>query len=310
MAVLLFAAIALFVFLGMPHIDPDKITFGAIIKPGVTVTAFSAAVGIMTSALSGASALAEISDDIKNPTRNVPLGLILCPLIVGIIYIAMAIVVLGTPGAEFNSLTDVAKNYMTPGLMVFFVVGGPICAILTSMIPVALSSVATIDYNARLRVFPEILSRQNKHGIAYFSLIIVSLTSVAIVATDLTFGAILTIFTFVNTLAEMTNTVVPIFALKQYPNSCEHSLLKMPRPLIYFFSIGNLLVGIYLCIQLLLTMDLKTNVFVIGSIIVGYVYFALRVNYLKKKGYDLIAELKKPDVRWIAREQELAKTTK
>ena len=140
MVVLLLIAIALYIFLGLPHIDTANVTFGQIVRPGVSISTLAAAVGVLTSSLSGASSVAQVADDVKNPGKTVPLALVLCPAIVAVIYILMAVVTIGViPAAEVTSLSDVAAQFMSPALLTFFIVGGPICGIITSLIPVALA---------------------------------------------------------------------------------------------------------------------------------------------------------------------------
>lgn len=58
MVVLLLIAIALYIFLGLPHIDTANVTFGQIVRPGVSIGTLAAAVGVLTSSLSGASSVA------------------------------------------------------------------------------------------------------------------------------------------------------------------------------------------------------------------------------------------------------------
>lgn len=135
MVVLLLIAIVLYIVLGLPNIDASNVTFGEIVRPGVTFSSLAAAIGVLTSSLSGASSVAQVADDVKNPGRTVPLALILCPAIVAVVYILMAIVTIGVvPAAEVTSLSDVASHFMSPVLLTFFIVGGPICGIITSLI--------------------------------------------------------------------------------------------------------------------------------------------------------------------------------
>ena len=75
MVALLLIAIFLYIVLGIPNIDAANVTFGQIIKPGVTLSSLAAAVGVLTSSLSGASSVVQVADDVKNPGRTVPLAL-------------------------------------------------------------------------------------------------------------------------------------------------------------------------------------------------------------------------------------------
>ncbi len=67
------------------------------------------------------------------------------------------------------------------------------------------------------KVYPAILAKRNKHGVAYWSLFIVMAIAIGICATGATFGVVMTVFSFCNTISELPNTVSPLFAYKKYP---------------------------------------------------------------------------------------------
>ena len=134
MVAALMVAIGLYVFIGIPNMNPGQLEMADILKPGVRLTTFSAAVGILSSSLSGASAISQIANDIRNPRRNLPIAMIMAPILVCVIYILMAVVSLGTmDGDQITTLSDVANQFMSPALVTFFIVGGPLCGVLTSM---------------------------------------------------------------------------------------------------------------------------------------------------------------------------------
>lgn len=306
MVALLIIAIALYVFLGLPNIDAKNITFMAVVKPGIAFSSLAAAIGILTSSLSGASSVAQISDDIKNPSKTVPLALILCPVIVAVVYILMAVVTIGVvPAAEVTSLSDVASHFMSPALLTFFIVGGPICGIITSLVPVALACVALVESSANAKVFPEVLAKKNKYGVAYWSLAIVMVISIAICATGATFGVVMTIFSFCNTLSELPNTLSPIFAHKKYPKSCDNSSLHMNKYVAYVLSVITFGICVYLCVQMAATLNIGAVIGILSVFVAGYIYFFLRVKYFKGKGVDLLAEMKTPYSPWEEKEQSI-----
>lgn len=305
MVFLLLLAIALYVILGLPNIDADNVTFGEIVRPGVAFSSIAAAIGVLTSSLSGASSVAQVADDIKNPGRTVPLALILCPVIVAVIYILMAVVTIGVvPAAEVTALSDVAAHFMSPALLTFFIVGGPICGIVTSLIPVALACVALIESSAQNKVFPEILAKQNKHGVAYWSLFIVMGIAIGICATGATFGVVMTIFSFCNTLAELPNTLAPFFAYRKYPKSCDNSTMHMNKNVAYALAILTCVVCVYLSVQMAATLSMSAVIGILAVYVIGYVYFFFRIRFLKGKGIDLIAEMKEPYQPWEDKEAE------
>lgn len=303
MVALLLIAIFLYVVLGIPNIDADNVTFGEIIWPGIGLSSIGAAVGVLTSSLSGASSVSQLANDIKNPERNVPIALALCPLLVAVIYVLMAIVTIGVvPYAEVQTLAQVAEHFMSPALLTFFIVGGPICGIITSLVPVALSCVALVEFSAKAKVFPEIFAKQNKHGTAYWSLVLVMAIAIGICATGATFGVVMTIFSFCNTFAELPNTISPVLAHRKYPKCCDNSPVKMPFVLAQVLSVITFVICVYLCVQMALTLDLSAVVGIFAVYIVGFIYFYFRVKYLKGKGIDLMAEMRTPFAEWEEKE--------
>ncbi len=210
----------------------------------------------------------------------------------------------GGPGssAEVTSLSQVASHFMSPALLTFFIVGGPICGIITSLVPVALACVALVEQSAREKVFPEFMAKQNKHGVAYWSLFLVMAIAIGICATGATFGVVMTIFSFCNTVAELPNVLSPILSYKKYPKCCDNSSVKMGPKTAQVLAIITFIVCGYLAIQMALTLDAMTVTSIFAVFAVGYLYFFIRVKYLKGKGVDLIQEMKVPYQPWEEKE--------
>lgn len=157
--ILLLLVLGSYIALGWPHIDPDNISFMQIIRPGVGLTGIGASVGVLSSSLSGASTAAEIADEIKNSARNVPLVLVLCPVIVAALYIMLAIVTVGVvPYSELTTLAQVAEHFMSPSLVTLFIVGGPVCGVLTARLLIIMSRLAVTRFTF-LPAFPRATSR-------------------------------------------------------------------------------------------------------------------------------------------------------
>ena len=160
MVVLLLVAMALYIFVGLPNMNPGQLTLGAAFAPGIKITTLGAAIAILSSSLSGGAAVSQIADDVKNPRRNIPLALILSPTLVAVIYILMAVVTLGTmPGGELTTLSEVGSGFLSPALLTVFIVGGPICGVLTSMV----SFVNCLGYMV-LCIVPFFLKKKYPHA--------------------------------------------------------------------------------------------------------------------------------------------------
>lgn len=306
MVILMTFTLLLYSVLGISNIDASNISLKDILAPGMGMSGLAVAVGVLSSSLSGGAIVAEISDDVKNPKRNIPLTIILCPCIVCVLYIVMAIVTVSAGTGGLESLADIAATFMSPGLLVFFVVCGPVLGIITSFIPFLLSMVAEFEFSAKLRVLPKFLSKRNKNGVAYWSVVMAMVISIVIILTGQTFGVIMTIFSFANIIEEAPNTLVPFFAKKKYPKTCANTKTLFAEPVIWICSIVSFCIMIYLGVELFISMDTISWVGVVVTYALGFIYFFIRRAYLiKKENYDLFKELGKTYGPWDEVEKSL-----
>ena len=305
MVVVLMVAMGCYVFVGMPSIDTSRLTLGEIFSPGVKLTSFAAAVGVLASSLSGGSAVSQIADDVKNPNRNIPLAPLLSPTIVAFIYIGMGIVTIGCmPAGELTTLSEVGKIFLPSGLLTFFIVGGPLFGVLTSMVPVIMLTCAQIQAAADNDLFPAFVGKKNKNGVSPVILCFVMLFSICCVATGSSFGVLMTVFSFVNALSDIALCLVPFFLKKKYPHACNHSTFKMAIGLVYALSAFAFVVAAYLAYAMISTLGMTVWLMILGAIVLFVIYILIRISYLMKHGRDLIAELKQPYEPWEARERE------
>lgn len=304
--VILLGAILLFCFGGMPHMDLSRISFASAVETGYGLTSMGAAIGVLASALNGAGSLAEISDDIEEPSKNVPKILIISPCIVCVIYMFMTVVTLGCMrGNHVESLAEVAETFFSPAMVTVFVIGGPIAGIVTSLLPVALVPIAVMEYGAKLKILPEALSKKNKHGVAWPCLLITGAITIVILATGATFGPVMTLFSFVNTLFTLPYFLMPLFLRKIYPYACRYSSVKLPTKAVYMISVLAFVYSCYTAFGLVASLSMTVWIIFALFMAAGYGYLFGRTRYLQRRGYDLTGELKKPYGPWEEREREL-----
>ena len=305
MVVVLLAAIALFIVLGIPHIDYSRLTIGEMFSSGVTVTSMGAAVMLVSSTLSGASNVAQIADDLKNPSRDIPLTLIIAPLAVAVIYILMAIVTVGAmPAGELTSLSDVASGYMGSALLAFFIVGGPLFGILTSLIPVIMMTNAIIYSAAENKVFPDFMAKKNKHGTPVAILILIMGVAIFLIASGLSYGVLMKVFSLITNLCAIPNCLVPFFLRRRYPYACKHPGLKINVKFMYVVSVFAIAVDIYLSISTIISLGASAWIAFAIVLALSLIYLFFRIRFLKSKNYDLLKELGSPYPEWEALESK------
>lgn len=303
--VVMMVAVAVYIVLGIPNIDASQLSIGAAFGSGIKISSIGAAVSVFASCLSGGTAVSQIADEVKNPRRDIPLSLILAPVIVAFIYILMAVVTLGCmDGDTVTTLSDVAKGFMAPGLVVFFVVGGPLCGVLTSMVPVIMLTCAQIQAAADCGVFPKALAKKNKNGVSTGILIYVMLFAIICVLTGSSFGVLMTVFSAVNALSDIPTCIVPFFLKKKYPHACNHAGIKFKYGMIIVLSVFAAVVAAFLAFSAFKALGASVYLIILAYMAAAVIYFIARINYLKGKGRNLIEELKTPYGEWEAREAE------
>lgn len=132
MVLLLLIALAVFVILGVPHVD--MVNFTPFLPNGIG--GFAMAASVLTFTLVGANAIIELGGEIKKPGKTIPLAILISFPLVLVFYIFVAIIAAGVlPWTETagQPLTVVAQSFMGHASFGFFVFAGGLLAIVTTL---------------------------------------------------------------------------------------------------------------------------------------------------------------------------------
>ena len=127
-------ALTIFAVWGMPEVDFVSFNPGAMMPKGAD--GFFGAVGLLAFASSGSTVVAEMGGEMKNPGRDIPLTIIGTTMGVGFFYVAMAFVAAGILPIDDianKPLTEVAKFILPQPLFYFFMIGGALVAMATTI---------------------------------------------------------------------------------------------------------------------------------------------------------------------------------
>lgn len=130
----LILALGAFAVFGVPRIDPNYFTEDSWMTGGM-MGLFQAG-GLLTFAVGGASTIINLSAEAKNPTRDVPLVMIISTLAVAGIYGVISVVAAGVlPVAEVagQNLSVVANVILSKPLYIFFIVCGAGFALISTL---------------------------------------------------------------------------------------------------------------------------------------------------------------------------------
>lgn len=135
LVIVLVAAMALFVVFGMPKVDWSAFAGIDKIMPNGFVS-FLTGASLLTFATGGAEFLSELGGEMKNPGRDLPRAMIGSTVVVAIIYAFIGFVAAGVlPVDEVagQSLSMVAQQIFPKPLYIFFIVGGGMFAVASTL---------------------------------------------------------------------------------------------------------------------------------------------------------------------------------
>lgn len=308
MVVVLICALVTYAAMGLPHVKPEYFTLGkAFSMEGVSFTSFGAALGIITGSLLGGFVSVYYADRMKNPHKNIVLSFILSTAIAGFLYILMGIVTAGiVPSGEISSLGDMAKLFMPTPVWYFFIIGGALCAIATTINGSIIGSLQNLGVFAKDRVLPDLFVKRNKYDISVAALLVVVLGDIFVVSFGLPISTLMSVSSALGIIIAMAQFIPAIKMPKRYPNCHRNAAFKIPLPLMYCMIVFSGCFCIYELYSMVISSTFGVWIGVAITLALGYIYFFIRKSYLQKKGVDLLAIMSEPYGPWEEKEAEFA----
>ena len=134
MVAVLILALLLFSFFGFGHVKPGFFDPPDFMRGGFFGLMYAAA--LMNFACGGAGHIVSFGRKSKNPTRDIPLAIIVASVVVAVIYGMVAVVAAGVfpiSEVEGGNLAKVAFEVLPYPVYLFFIVGGAMFALVTSL---------------------------------------------------------------------------------------------------------------------------------------------------------------------------------
>lgn len=168
MCVCMYGALALFVVTGLMNMKPEAYAADPLLPNGPTGLLMAAA--LMSYTCNGFQYILNIGKGAKNPRKNLPAAFFLAALIAVVLYSFI-----GFSASHLDSyaniagknLGDLAQGFMSPGLHMFFVVGGALFALGTSLVGGTASAYQPLVASAKDGWIPAIIAKKSKQGIPY-----------------------------------------------------------------------------------------------------------------------------------------------
>ncbi len=288
MVIVLAASLALYIVLGIPNID--KAYFSTDFLTKGTGGLILASV-YLTFAVGGANYIVNFSNDAKNPTKDIPFAIVVATLGVVIIYALMSTVAAGVlPVAEVANqpLSVSAKAFMPGPVATFFIIGGAMFALLTTMNFSIGMMVNPMAMAAKDGWLPEFFTRKNKKFGTYHNVLLILFAAGVIpILTGFDISEIANSTVILTTSLRGVIALAAIFLPKKLPELWEKSSLHVSNGMLKATSIlGILLAGVSV-VMLIVTGTKK-------QMIINVIILAICVifGFVRSKKVELEAEYK------------------
>ena len=310
----LLIALGVFIFGGFPHIQPANITLEQVMSNTFQLGTVYACLGLLNSTLMGGNSVIAFAEEVENPGRDIPLAFIIATMGTSVIYALFTYVAIGVGGVENihpgpgGSIGDVAATFLSPAWLTFFITGGALLAVATTLNGTLMMVGFQDMASARDYILPSALGKMNRYNAPYGGIWFTTVIAViAIIIPALDLPTILAAGTC-STMFLGQLGIFPLFVVKRYyPLSYKNCFMsKIPHWLNLILAIGTTYLSFEYGAELFRGLN-SLQLWILGvALIGGYIIIELRAVWLKKtKGIDMHAKIREPYQPWVEREEEL-----
>lgn len=285
LVIVLIAAMAAFIIFGMPKVNWDTFSggFSAFIPNGWTGLLTGAS--LLTFATGGAEFLSELGGEMKNPGRDLPRAMIGSTVIVAVIYAFIGIVAVGVLPVDQvagESLILVAKEIFPAPVYVFFIVGGGMFAVASTLNATFTWCTKGLLIAAEEGWLPKQAAAINKKGTPWVLLTIFYIVG----AVPILMGLDLTTISLLGNGVSLIYVLFPIFTgyliYKKNPEAMEKSSFKVPKPVLMVLT--TVALAGYVVAAILNFSDIANAwKLIVGYSVVVIIYAFLREKYVTGK---------------------------
>lgn len=240
LVVVLVISLGLFAIYGMPRVDLAAYfsnADGMFMAGGMSGLMTAAA--YMGFATGGATVIMSVSAECKNPQKDIPFVVITSTIAVAILYAFVSTVAAGIlPVAQVANkpLTLVAEQIFPRGVYVFFIVGGAMFALATTLNSQISSATKPLMQACEDGWFPKTLAELHpKYRTPWKLQLIFFVVCVTPIISGLDIGQISSIVLIVNYIIGIFTILLVGKLPKMFPEQWEKSPFKMPIPVMWFF---------------------------------------------------------------------------
>ncbi len=274
MVILLIIALLAFAGFGMSHVQP-----GFTEAPDWMLDGFGgvmSAAALMSFATTGSAFIVNFSKQCKNPTKDIPIAILISTGVVLVTYILVSIVAAGVFPVEQvagQSLAITAAEVLPYPIYLFFIICGAMFALVTSLNALFGWVTGPLVQASKDGWFPKFLGNSNKRfGSPHWMLLIIYVLAAAIILFDWQIGAIANVGNFLSNCLSAIICIALVRMPKVVPQAWEKSIFKINNTAYTVLCILGAVMSIVFCYFLAIELS--------GQEVVGtFIYLAIAVIY-------------------------------
>lgn len=296
----LILSLGMFILFGVPKVDAASFfsnADGGFWRGGLG--GFMASLSMMSFACMGTSAMISMGGVTKNPKLNIPLASILATAVVAVVYALMGYVgsgILPYDQVAHQNISVTAQAILPHGFYVFFVVGGGICAVASTMLGVMAYLRTPILRVAEDGWLPSAFTKTTKGGYPWVMYLVLYSVSLIPLVTGLDIEGVVG-NTMIPTM--ILNIFMNLYCLrlpKLYPEQWEKRGLRFPRWLWNICSVAGSIFGIMIIYNLFVNLNAKAAALCVGEIAVTFLlpFITLKMKWVSP---DVLAARKQETIQ-------------
>ncbi|MGW7997903.1 APC family permease [Staphylococcus xylosus] len=284
MVITLIVALSCFIIFGIPHVNFGVFNSNSMFPDGFT--GFFTAVGLVSFATGGAQVVAELGGEMKNPKRDIPIVIIVATIFVGILYAFIASIAVGVlpiPEVASRPLTSVAKEILPTPIFIFFMIGGAMFALATTLNSTFTWVTKSLLIAIHDGYLPKALGHVNKRfGTPHWLLLIFYIIGTIPIVTGMSLNVVAQLGTGISLIVFAFPALAVTQLPKKYPEAYKQSPFKVPYPVLIVIAVTAIIVLLYQ--SYLLISDLKIS-YIIGTLI--YILLSLAIAQISNSKANL-----------------------
>ena len=287
LVVVLLLSLTMFAVFGLPQVDLVNYfsnADGMFMTEGVS--GFLTATAYLGFATGGATVILGVSAECKNPTKDIPFVIITATIGVAVLYGLVATTAAGilpVPEVANQPLTLVAAEILPKPLYIFFIVGGAMFALATTLNSQIMSCTKPVMQSCEDGWFPQSLAALSKYKTPWKILIIYYIILVVPIVLELEIAQISSIVQILGYLNNLVLTITAMKLPKLFPEAWEKSQFKVPTPVFKALMIVTCIAILIQASFMLKSMTPQLILFNVAVMAAGFIWAFYRTGTGKAK---------------------------